>query len=474
MSLSNQTYLVYDTETTGLNQCFDQIMQFAAIRTDLAFNEIERHEFLVRLNPDAIPSPEAILIHRISPSLCRQAELTEYAAIQKIHHLFNEPGTISLGYNTLGFDDALLRFGFYRNLLTPYTHQYANGCSRMDLYPITAAFALFQPDCLIWPTINGKPTLRLEHLSSANQLTHGQAHHAMVDVEATIALAKKLSTHNKTWDYLTGFFNKQIDNQRIEQIPRHACGQRYAFLFNGKFGVEQQFQKPALLLGPHQHYRNQTVWLHLDQMTLTDLTVSELNEKTFTTFRKPADTYFILPPKPRFAQRLNPTRLALTHKNLDHLTQYPEILKQLQRYHCRYTYPEVPNIDIDAALYSRPFPDDATSHLLNQFHLAKNTDKKAFLKHFIDPGYRELTQRLLARNFPDLLSPEEREQFLTECFEERVDYRNQRRINVQEALIRCEDCEKNDLDSEQQKLLAELRDYLYLAQHKQLTVPRTT
>src|SRR3990167_10127602 len=176
MSLSNQTYLVYDTETTGLNQCFDQIMQFAAIRTDLAFNEIERHEFLVRLNPDAIPSPEAILIHRISPSLCRQAELTEYAAIQKIHHLFNEPGTISLGYNTLGFDDALLRFGFFRNLLTPYTHQYANGCSRMDIYPMTLLYFLFKKDFLNWPEKNGAVNLKLENINACNQFFKGQSH----------------------------------------------------------------------------------------------------------------------------------------------------------------------------------------------------------------------------------------------------------------------------------------------------------
>jgi len=39
-----KTYLFYDTETTGLNKSFDQVLQFAAIRTDLDLNEIERHE----------------------------------------------------------------------------------------------------------------------------------------------------------------------------------------------------------------------------------------------------------------------------------------------------------------------------------------------------------------------------------------------------------------------------------------------
>ena len=38
-----QTFLFYDLETTGLNKAFDQILQFAAIRTDMSFREIDRH-----------------------------------------------------------------------------------------------------------------------------------------------------------------------------------------------------------------------------------------------------------------------------------------------------------------------------------------------------------------------------------------------------------------------------------------------
>jgi exodeoxyribonuclease-1 len=35
-----QTFLFYDIETTGLNKSFDQVLQFAAIRTDLKLQEI--------------------------------------------------------------------------------------------------------------------------------------------------------------------------------------------------------------------------------------------------------------------------------------------------------------------------------------------------------------------------------------------------------------------------------------------------
>ena len=57
----------------------------------------------------------------------------------------------------------------------------------MDIYPITLMYHLFKPDALQWP-INelGNLTLKLEHLSQANQLATGQAHNAMVDVIASL------------------------------------------------------------------------------------------------------------------------------------------------------------------------------------------------------------------------------------------------------------------------------------------------
>lgn len=42
------TYLFYDLETTGRNKCFDQVLQFAAIRTDLNLNELERYESRIK------------------------------------------------------------------------------------------------------------------------------------------------------------------------------------------------------------------------------------------------------------------------------------------------------------------------------------------------------------------------------------------------------------------------------------------
>ncbi|MGD9305084.1 MAG: exodeoxyribonuclease I, partial [Desulfobacterales bacterium] len=197
------SYFFYDIETTGLNKAFDQVLQFAAIRTDPELHEINRHTITVKLRPDIIPSPQALITNRMSMAEL-DSGMCEFDAIRQIHQLMNEPGTISLGYNSLGFDDEFLRFSFYRNLLTPYTHQYQNDCRRMDLLPITVFYWLFKRKVLNWPQVNGKLSLKLEHLGSANKLIAGPSHDALVDVSATVDLARIFFKDKKMWYYLEG------------------------------------------------------------------------------------------------------------------------------------------------------------------------------------------------------------------------------------------------------------------------------
>ena len=149
------TFLFYDTETSGLNRAFDQILEFAAIRTDLQLNETERFSARIRLRPDVVPSPQAMLVNRIRTDRFSSGRC-EYESMREIHAQVNRSGTTSIGYNSIGFDDEFLRFSFYRNLLPPYTHQYANHCRRMDLLPIAVIYWLYRSDALRWPVLNTK------------------------------------------------------------------------------------------------------------------------------------------------------------------------------------------------------------------------------------------------------------------------------------------------------------------------------
>ena len=146
----NRTICFFDLETTGLSVAFDQILRFAAIRTDLALEELERVEVDIKLRPDIIPSAGALIINRLSLNDILIGD-SEYEGICKIHELLNRPGTISAGYNSLTYDNELLRYGFYRNFLDPYLHEWHNLCGKMDILPIVAYYYLFRPTALKWP-----------------------------------------------------------------------------------------------------------------------------------------------------------------------------------------------------------------------------------------------------------------------------------------------------------------------------------
>ena len=56
------SFVFYDTETTGTQSAFDQILQFAAERTDDDLQEIDRFEIRSRLLPYVVPSPGALRV----------------------------------------------------------------------------------------------------------------------------------------------------------------------------------------------------------------------------------------------------------------------------------------------------------------------------------------------------------------------------------------------------------------------------
>lgn len=406
-----QTYLFYDLETTGLNCAFDQIIQFAAIRTDPMLQPLERHRIDVRLRPDVIPSPMAILTHGLTPDKMQHG-LLEHDAVKKIHHLVNEPGTISVGYNSLGFDDAFLRFSFYRNLLPPYTHQYSSGCQRMDLFPITALYWLYMPQSLKWPTRNGKASLRLEHLNTENSLAKGAAHDAMVDTEAVVGLARRLAQANEMWDYACGYFEKKTDELRVQKLPttlesRSGLHQWGLMVLPG-FGFASNLQAPVLFLGQSIPYKNQGLWLRLDLPELVDITEETVGENSWVIRKKYGEQGLLLPPLERYLEKVDDVRQAQMQTNLQWLRDHPKELEMIVDHYRRFRYPVVPDLDPDAALYEIGFPSKHDEQLCWRFVRADLDEQLKLCNQFQNKVYRELAQRLLLRNtqpLPSSLQP---------------------------------------------------------------------
>ncbi|WP_319824428.1 exonuclease domain-containing protein [Thalassovita sp.] len=186
------TYVFYDTETTGTDTTFDQILQFAAIRTDDDLNELDRFEVRCHLLPHVIPAPGALLATRIAPAMLTDPNLpSHYEMMLKIAQKLREwSPSIFIGYNTLAFDEPLLRQAFYQTLQPVYLTN-TDGNQRADALRLSQATAVLAPNTMAVPiSAKGKPTLRLDTLAPANGFAHENAHDALADVEATIYMAR--------------------------------------------------------------------------------------------------------------------------------------------------------------------------------------------------------------------------------------------------------------------------------------------
>jgi len=186
-------FVFYDLETTGISPAFDQPLQFAAIRTDDNFAEIERVNLRCRIAPHIIPSPQALVVTGVTPAqLVDPALPSLFEFTQTIMDLIElwAPATW-VGFNTIRFDEEVLRQTFYQNLQPNIYATQFNGNNRLDI--LTAVYAVWcrNPALLHWPTDDtDRTTFKLDRLAPANGFNAHNAHDALGDVDATIHIAR--------------------------------------------------------------------------------------------------------------------------------------------------------------------------------------------------------------------------------------------------------------------------------------------
>lgn len=192
--MSRNTILWFDLETFGLNPKYDRIAQAAWIRTDMDLKKLEEGKVLYcKLSPDYLPNPESCLITHITPQEANEKGICEADFARKLHKELMVPGTIATGYNNVHFDDEAIRTLLYRNLYDPYEREWGEGRSRWDIINLVRATCDLRPGGLTFTTLNPEtnaPSFKLTDLTAENNIEQTGAHDALVDVEATIAMAR--------------------------------------------------------------------------------------------------------------------------------------------------------------------------------------------------------------------------------------------------------------------------------------------
>lgn len=189
------SFVIYDLETTGLEPQWNVPLQAALIHTDAALQPLGELSLRCRLPAHIVPAPGALLTTGIRPEQLEQAPLSTTEMLGIIAKALEAwaPATI-IGYNTLRYDEEILRHGFFTHLMPPYATSW-NGHRRADLLTMVRAVAMLEPGVITVPlSATAKPSFKLGEICRANGivLSEDDAHDAMADTKATLALFRHL------------------------------------------------------------------------------------------------------------------------------------------------------------------------------------------------------------------------------------------------------------------------------------------
>jgi exodeoxyribonuclease-1 len=433
-------FVFYDTETTGSDTFYDQILQFAAIKTDDALNEVDRFEIRCRIQPHVLPAPGALLVTGVTlDQLSDPALPSHFEMAAAIHAKLSEwSPAVFAGYNSLEFDEDLLRQAFYQSLLPVYLTN-SNGSSRLDVMRLALAANEFEPGHLKIPARDdGAPTFKLDRLAPANGFLHPNAHDAMADVEATIFLAKLM--REKTlwvWEHLLRMGKKA-------EAVRNALGAPV------RLYTEFRYNKPAHWLvsaiGVDTENKGSVIAFNLAHDPAELLSVGDDSLRKWAVSKpKPLRTI-----KANSSPILLDVDMALGRADLKKIGE-PEIMRRAQvlqespelRHRLLQAYVETREVyedspHIEEQIY-QGFPGSRDNSLMREFHRSSWPGRVEIASQFEDDRLRRIARRIIFNHRPDLFGEEMRQAFSKAIAQRWLGKEKVRWLTIERALSEIED-----------------------------------
>lgn len=413
------TFLWYDYESHDKDPLYARPASFAAIRTDMDLKQIgEPLHLLFRPANDFLPHPRALLIHRLQVSRLQRDGLPEVDCAHAIYKAKTIPETISLGFNTATFDSKMTHALFHRNLLPQYRWHTGDN-TRFDIHDVIRLVVAVEPSTLTIPLRDGSPSMRLEDLCKANDIEH-EAHDALFDVRATIALAQRIKTaHPDLWDL-------SIRNRTVPSLTNLLNpAKREIFLHAAPYyGADRSYVAPLLPMGTSDKNTMIAVDLARPLDQLLTLSAEEIRRLLFTrkeelpegSIRPPLQTIrlnhspAIIP-----LSTLSETRLQHAKIDRDQCNKAAQTIHEASNLFAKFAsvmgreaFTEGNGEDLDDQVYGGGFasrPDENEMMRFLQIGPKKTAEAKP---SFQDTKYRRLHDRLVARNYPELMQTERR------------------------------------------------------------------
>lgn len=467
------SFFFYDLETTGLDARNARVMQFAGQRTDMNLEPVgEPFNILIKITPDVLPSPDAIMVTGITPQQTLAEGITEAEFLKIFHDDIVQPGTIFTGFNTVRFDDEFMRFMHWRNFYDPYEWAWANDCSRWDILDLVRMTRALRPKGIEWPfTPEGKATNRLELLTKLNGLDHEKAHDALNDVYATIAVAKLIKDKQPDlFSYLLDVRDKKSAAKVVE------AGQPFVYT-TGRYSGDNLNTSVSIQLAKHPQPGAALVYdLRHDPTPFFKMSIDELVQawrynpdpeaarlpvKTLKYNRCPAVAPLgVL--KDKAAQNNIGLSLEAVAKNLEilkagHKEFAAKVLQALKKLDAERENAK-PGVQppADARLYEN-FISDHDKQVSRVLRVTKPEEISDVAADIRDERLKTLAPLYKARNFPGSLTEEERQTWDEYCKEQLFAGGNQSKLA--KYFARLQELAAGDVSSEKQFLLEELQLY---------------
>ncbi|MGE7136961.1 exodeoxyribonuclease I [Luteibacter sp. NPDC031894] len=419
------TFFWHDYETFGADPRRDRPSQFAGIRTD-ANLDVVGEPLMIYCKPprDMPPQPAACLVTGIAPQLAEREGLREADFAATIHEQIALPGTCTVGYNSLRFDDEFTRHLLYRNFYDPYGREWENGNSRWDLIDLVRMCQALRPEGIVWPTRDdGTPSFKLEHLARANGLKQDRAHDALSDVEALIALARLIRARQpKLWDWYFALRRKQ----RVFELLDVAAMTPVVHV-SSRYPASRHCLAVVVPLAAHPSRPGEVIVYDLasDPAELLALDDGDVADRVFTSrasLPEGVERIALRTIRANHAPALAPLSVL---KNVDHarlgldmdkvdrhlgsLRNAEGLAEKLRRVYA-HAGDLPPAEDPELALYGAFLPD-ADRRLLAEVRATPPEHLGSHAFNFRDPRYPELLFRYRARNWPQTLSLDEQERW---------------------------------------------------------------
>ena len=156
-----------------------------------------------------------------------------------------------------------------------------NENSRWDIIDLARMCYALRPDGIEWPQReNGAPSFRVEDLTSANHLAHTQAHDALSDVHATLALARLLKrAQPRLWSFYFALRRKRQAFTLLDYAHRTPV-----LHVSSRFPAERGNLAMIVPLAAHPDQPNSVIVYDLDAdpTPLIELDAEAIADRVFT------------------------------------------------------------------------------------------------------------------------------------------------------------------------------------------------